>query len=540
MIVLAYQILLVAMVLLICVFSDRLSGKIGVPALLLFIGIGIIFGSDGLFKIPFEDYSFASNVCEAALVIIMFTGGFAVKWDAAKPVIVKSCLLSTMGVVLTAGFTMLFCHFALDMAWTESFLMGAVISSTDAASVFSVLRSRRLNLKNGLAPLLEVESGSNDPFSYMLTVIALALLDGEGAGFVWYLVFAQIVFGVLGGVAVGLVAVFTAKRVKTSSDGFEVILFISAALLAYALPAIIQGNGYLSVYIAGVIMGNADIPKKREAVTFLNGITGLAQIAVFFLLGLLSTPSTFPESILPAVLIYLFLTLVSRPLAVLILGGKSPLADRIFISFAGLRGASSIVFAIMATVDEAHTASNVFNIVFCVCLMSMVGQGSLLPFVAKKLQLIDNNSDVLKTFNDYKEESAITMMRMFVPEGHPWENKPLSEVVLPTGSLAVMIKRGEENIIPKGSTVIHAEDSVVLSVPPYESDHTFKLREISVSAKHRWAGTTIRELELPERLLVVMIKRDGESVIPSGATEILAGDIVVVTETEEALIHAAE
>ncbi len=540
MIVLAYQILLVAMVLLICVFSDRLSGKIGVPALLLFIGIGIIFGSDGLFKIPFEDYSFASNVCEAALVIIMFTGGFAVKWDAAKPVIVKSCLLSTMGVVLTAGFTMLFCHFALDMAWTESFLMGAVISSTDAASVFSVLRSRRLNLKNGLAPLLEVESGSNDPFSYMLTVIALALLDGEGAGFVWYLVFAQIVFGVLGGVAVGLVAVFTAKRVKTSSDGFEVILFISAALLAYALPAIIQGNGYLSVYIAGVIMGNADIPKKREAVTFLNGITGLAQIAVFFLLGLLSTPSTFPESILPAVLIYLFLTLVSRPLAVLILGGKSPLADRIFISFAGLRGASSIVFAIMATVDEAHTASNVFNIVFCVCLMSMVGQGSLLPFVAKKLQLIDNNSDVLKTFNDYKEESAITMMRMFVPEGHPWENKPLSEVVLPTGSLAVMIKRGEENIIPKGSTVIHAEDSVVLSVPPYESDHTFKLREIFISAKHRWAGTTIRELKLPERLLVVMIKRDDESVIPSGATEILAGDIVVVTETEEALTHAAE
>ncbi len=533
----ASQILLIAMVLLICVFSDRLSGKIGVPALLLFIGIGILFGSDGLFKIPFEDYSFASSVCEIALIIIMFTGGFAVKWEAAKPVIVKSCLLSTLGVVITACATMLFCRFALSMAWTESFLLGAVISSTDAASVFSVLRSRRLNLKNGLAPLLEVESGSNDPFSYMLTVIALALMNGQGAGFVWYLVFAQIVFGALGGVLVGMIAVYVAKRVKTSSDGFEVILFLASALLAYALPSLFSGNGYLSVYIAGVIMGNADIPKKREAVTFLNGVTGLAQIAVFFLLGLLSSPSTFPASIIPAILIYLFLTIVSRPLAVLILGGKSPIKDRIFISFAGLRGASSIVFAIMATVDEAHTVSNVFNIVFCVCLLSMIGQGSLLPFAAKKLGLIDNSSDVLKTFNDYKEESSITMMRMFVPAGHPWEDKQLSEVVLPTGSLAVMIKRGDENIIPKGSTVIRAEDSVVLSVPPYDSDRSFKLREIHISKKHHWAGMTIRELKLPERLLVVMIKRGNESVIPSGATEILVGDTVVVTETEDTHIH---
>ncbi len=531
--------MLIAAVLIICVFSDRLSGKIGVPALLLFIGIGILFGSDGLFKIPFEDYSFASSVCEIALIIIMFTGGFAVKWDAAKPVIAKSCLLSTLGVVITACATMLFCRFALGMVWTESFLMGAVISSTDAASVFSVLRSRRLNLKNGLAPLLEVESGSNDPFSYMLTVIALALMNGQGAGFVWYLVFAQIVFGVLGGVLVGMLAVFVAKRVKTSSDGFEVILFLASALLAYALPSLFSGNGYLSVYIAGVIMGNADIPKKREAVTFLNGITGLSQICVFFLLGLLSSPSTFPDSILPAILIYLFLTLVSRPLAVLILGGRSPLKDRMFIAFAGLRGASSIVFAIMATVDKAHTTSNVFNIVFCVCLLSMVGQGSLLPFAARKLGLIDDNADVLKTFNDYKEESSITMMRMFVPAGHPWEDKPLSEVVLPTGSLAVMIKRGEENIIPKGSTVIHAEDSVVLSVPPYDSDHSFKLREVNISKKHHWAGMTIRELKLPERLLVVMIKRGAESVIPSGATEILAGDIVVVTETEDTHAHTA-
>ena len=530
----AFAILLTAVVLVLCVFSDRLSGKIGVPALLIFIMIGMLFGSDGVFKIPFEDYSFASHVCESALIIIMFTGGFAVKWETAKPVMVKACLLSTLGVAVTALVTMLFCHFVLGFGWCEGFLMGAVISSTDAASVFSVLRSRRLNLKNGIAPLLEVESGSNDPFSYMLTVIALALLEGQNTGFVWYLIFAQLVFGVICGVVVGIVVVKAVKRFKVSSGGFEQLLLIAAALLAYGLPTLVSGNGYLSVYIAGIIIGNADIAGKREAVLLLDGITGLCQIAVFFLLGLLSTPSQFLESAVPALLIFLCLTFVSRPVAVLLFGGKSPLNDRIFISLAGLRGASSIVFAIMAVTSAAQTENNIFNIVFMVCLMSMLLQGSLLPAAAKKLRLIDDNADVLKTFNDYKEESSITMMRMFVPAGHPWENKPLSDVTLPTGSLAVMIKRGDETVIPRGNTVIHAEDSVVLSVPPYESDKSFKLREIHIGRKHKWKGMTIRELVLPERLLIVMIKRGDESIIPSGATLILENDIVVVNEIDGA------
>ncbi len=530
----ALAILLTAVVLVLCVFSDRLSGKIGVPALLIFIVIGILFGSDGLFKIPFEDYSFASHVCETALIIIMFTGGFAVKWETAKPVMVKACLLSTLGVAVTALVTMLFCRFVLGFGWCEGFLMGAVISSTDAASVFSVLRSRRLNLKNGIAPLLEVESGSNDPFSYMLTVIALALVQGQDTGFVWYLIFAQLVFGVICGAAVGIATVFVVKKCKVSSGGFEQLLLIAAALLAYGLPTLISGNGYLSVYIAGIIIGNAKIDGKREAVLLLNGITGLCQIAVFFLLGLLSTPSQFLESAVPAVLIFLCLTFISRPVAVLLFGGKSPINDRAFICLAGLRGASSIVFAIMAVTGGGRTENNIFNIVFMVCLMSMLLQGSLLPAAAKKLKLIDDNADVLKTFNDYKEEAAITMMRMFVPSGHPWENMQLSDVTLPTGSLAVMIKRGDETIIPRGNTVIQAEDSVVLSVPPFDSDKAFKLREIHIGKNHDWKDHTIRELKLPERLLIVMIMRGDESIIPSGATQILEGDLVVVNETEDA------
>lgn len=524
-------IIITAAVLLLCVFSDRLSGKIGVPALLIFIGVGMIFGTDGLLKIPFEDYSFSAYVCEAALIIIMFTGGFSVKWETAKPVMVKACLMSTLGVVVTAGVTALFCYFVLHFGAVESFLMGAVISSTDAASVFSVLRSKKLDLKNGIAPLLEVESGSNDPFSYMLTVIALALLGGSGTAAVPLLVLGQLFFGVLFGAGVGVVMVFVIRHFKAATDGFECIIFLAAALFAYGLAAALGGNGYLSVYIAGMILGNAKLPARRETVVFLNGVTGLCQIAVFFLLGLLSTPSQFIESLLPALLIFLCLTLVSRPVAALIFCGRSPIRDRAFISLAGLRGASSIVFAIMAVVNGGSTEHNIFNIVFCVCLLSMLVQGTLLPTAARKLGLIDEGSDVLKTFNDYREESSITMMRMFIPDGHPWVGRKLSEVNFPTGSLAVMIKRGDEDLIPRGGTEICAGDSIILSVPPFEEEKSFGLREIHIRGGHPWLGRRIKELRLPDSLLIVLIKRGEQSIIPEGATEIRGGDIVVVTDT---------
>ncbi|MCM1165355.1 MAG: potassium/proton antiporter [Lachnospiraceae bacterium] len=557
-------ILLVAVVLIMCVFSDRLSGKIGVPALLIFIGVGIFFGCDGPIKIPFENYEFASYVCDTALIVIMFTGGFSMNWKSAKPVIVKAGLLSTLGVAVTALVTCLFCHFVLQFGFAESLLLGSVVSSTDAASVFSVLRSKKLNLKNGLAPLLEAESGSNDPFSYMLTVISLSLLTNKTETPIPLLILGQLAFGIIFGGLVGILGAFVSKRYKAQTEGFECILFLAFALFAYGLSSMLGGNGYLSVYIAGVIIGNAKTPKNEykgrspikkllnnamgitlnnsgkgiappEAVVFLNGVTGICQIAVFFLLGLLSTPSQFGESILLAVPIYLCLTLVSRPAAVAIFGGKSPLPDRLFVSLAGLRGASSIVFAILAIVSGAPTEHNIFNIVFCICLLSMLVQGTLLPAAAKKLNLIDDESDVLKTFNDYREDDLMTMMRMFIPENHSWQGKKLSEITLPTGSLAVMIRRGKETLIPRGDTVIEANDSVILSVPPYKSDRidkSLKLREIPINSHHIWRNSQIRELKLPKRLLIVMIKRGEESIIPSGATTILKGDIVVVTDTE--------
>lgn len=559
----ALMILLVAVVLLLCVFSDRISGKIGVPTLFVFIGVGIFFGCDGVVKISFENYEFASYLCEAALIVIMFTGGFSMNYNAAKPVIIKAGLLSTLGVAVTACVTCVFCMLVLKLPFAESLLIGSIISSTDAASVFSVLRSKKLNLKNGLAPLLEAESGSNDPFSYMLTVIAISLFNKGGATtFIPLLIVEQLGFGALFGLTVGLAGTLVANKYKAQTEGFQSIMYLAFALLAYGVPMLLGGNGYLSVYIAGIILGNAKIApgsyhgKKRyvkklfnnvlkismssgkliappDTVVFLNGTTGVCQIAVFFLLGLLSTPSEFPHSLLPALAIYLCLTLLSRPVAVLIFGGKSPIKDRMFLSLAGLRGASSIVFAMMAVVEGVETNHNVFNIVFCVCLMSMLVQGSLLPAAAKGFKLIDDNSDVLRTFNDYREEDSITMMRMFVPENHSWENKKLSEIALPTGSLAVMVQRGNETLIPRGDTVILANDSVILSVPPYEEEKSLKLREVYIHDDHYWCNNRICDLVLKKSLLIVMIKRGKENIIPSGATEILEGDIVVVTDVVE-------
>lgn len=556
-------VLLTAVVLLLCVFSDRISGKIGVPTLLIFIGIGIFFGSDGFMHIPFEDYSFASNLCECALIIIMFTGGFSMSWDAARPVMVKAGALATLGVAVTAGVTCAFCYFILRFPFAESLLLGSVISSTDAASVFSVLRSKKLNLKNGIAPLLEAESGSNDPFSYMLTVISLSLFTQSAEqGAIVVMMVKQLAFGALFGVVVGVLGAVIAKQFKTQTKEFECIMYLAFALMAYGFPALVGGNGYLSVYIAGIIIGNVKSPRHKyggktpvkrfirntlgvtiaksgtkiappEAVVFLNGTTGICQIAVFFLLGLLCTPSQLVTGILPAIGVFLCLTLISRPLAVVIFGGKSPIRDRLFISFCGLRGASSIVFAIMATVSGISTEHNIFNIVFCVCLMSMTIQGTLLPAAAKRLRLIDSGADVLKTFNDYKEESAITMMRMYIPENHNWDGRQISEISVPTGSLIVMVKREGETIIPRGDTVIHAGDSVILSVPPYESDKGLPLREVPISDKHIWLNKKIRDLNLPQRLLIVMVQRGEQRIIPSGATEIKRGDVVVITDTLE-------
>ena len=366
-----------------------------------------------------------------ALIFIMFYGGFGTRWSEAKPVAGRSILLSSAGVVLTAFLTGLFCHLVLKMALMEGMLLGAVLGSTDAASVFSILRSRKLNLKYGTASMLELESGSNDPFAYMMTVILLSAMTGSvSGGSAVLLLIRQLAFGLLTGAAVAWLVTWLLKRYAFYGEGFDTIFVFAAAIISYALASQIGGNGYLSVYLTGIILGNQELKNQKALVGFFDAFTGMMQMLLFFLLGLLAFPSQMPSIVLPATAIALFLTFVARPAAVglLLAPSKPPIGQYLVISWAGLRGAASIVFAIMATLSEGYMKYDIFHIVFCVVLFSIIFQGSLLPKVAEKCDMIDNSTDVMRTFSDYTGDMQIQFVQLPIGDNHPWKNRKICEI----------------------------------------------------------------------------------------------------------------
>ncbi len=529
------QLLLAAIIMIACVICNLISNRIGMPVLLAFILLGMFFGSDGVVKIYFDNYAFAEQICSIALIFIMFYGGFGTKWNEAKPVAAKAILLSSLGTVTTAGLVGLFCWGILKFSFLEGFLVGAVISSTDAASVFSILRSKRLNLKYNTASLLEIESGSNDPFSYMLTVILLALMNGDvsGPGFA-YMIFAQIVYGVVFGFAIAMATRFVLKKVKISSSGFGAIFVVAVAVISYATPSFLGGNGYLSAYITGIILGNSKIDNKPELVHFFDGVTGLMQILLFFLLGLLSFPSQLPNVALPALCIAVFLTFAARPLAVfaILTPFRSPIRQKLLVSWAGMRGAASIVFAIMAVIHPAVMSNDIFHMVFFIVLFSILLQGTLIPPVARMLKMTDNESNVMNTFNDYMDEVPVRFIQLAIPENHSWVGKKVKEIQLPPDSLLVLISRGEEKIVPNGQTVLCMGDSVILSGKSPEKSQGLSLYEKKVGQGTEWCGKMISEIHSGEER-IILVRRGKKAVIPKGNTRLLENDILVLTAKEQ-------
>lgn len=340
-----FVLLLVAIVILLCVLAEKFSGRFGMPALILFMFIGMLFGSDGIFKIPFDDYKLAENICSIALLFIMFYGGFNLKWELARNVAAKSILLSTIGVAVTSIVTALFVRLALNYSWPESFLVGAVLGSTDAASVFAILRQKKLNLKDSTASLLEMESGSNDPMAYMLTFIAMGIIDSGNAEHIVLRIFLQLVVGSLIGIAFAKLTIWLMTQTELVSEGLDTIFMIAMVLICYGLSQILGGNAYLSVYIMGIVIGNSHISSKATLIPFFDGVTSLAQILIFFLLGLLTIPHEMSDVIFTAVVITIILTLIARPVAVFLLLKPFHCSARqcLLVSWAGLRGASSSV-----------------------------------------------------------------------------------------------------------------------------------------------------------------------------------------------------
>lgn len=526
-------ILLVAAVILLCLSLNKMSNKLGIPMLLAYILLGMMFGTDGILKIPFDNFTIAEQICTVSLIFIMFYGGFGTNWKQAKPVAGKAVLLSTVGVILTAVTTGAFCHFILRMDFWESMLIGSAISSTDAASVFSILRSKRLNLKNNTASMLEVESGSNDPCSYMLTVIILTIMSGELSGSsLVVMIFSQIIFGILVGVVVALAAAFILKKVNFATDGFDTIFVFSMALVSYAGASMINGNGYLAAYIAGIILGNTPLHHKKSLVHFFDGITGLMQMLIFFLLGLLAYPSQLPKILPIALAIAVFLTFVARPVSVfaILMPFRCPVKQQLLVSWAGLRGAASIVFAIMATVSPAYTKNDLFHIVIFIVLFSISIQGTLLGLVAKKLDMIDENGNVMKTFSDYSDEMPVEFVKISIKAGHPWENRRIKDLTSLPDLLLVLILRGEERIIPNGNTVVLAGDKIVLSALSPEENLGICLTEIPIEKDSKWIGKPLSRIKLGEEKLVLVLKRNEKVVIPNGNTVIRENDVLVISQ----------
>lgn len=266
-----------SLVLLICITSTKILYKFGVPILLIFIVLGMLFASDGIVGIYFDNYELASDICSIALIFIMFYGGFGTNWKMAKPIAVQSILMSSLGVVITAGLTGLFSSIVFKTSLLEGLLIGAVIASTDAAAVFAILRSQKLNLKGSIASILEIESGSNDPFAYMLTIIILGLMSNQGYGSIVPMLLNQIIVGILASIVLAKLSVYLLRNVMFEIEGFYPIFITAIAILSYSLSEYFGGNGYLSVYITGIIIGNSKIPHKKSIFQFFDGVSWLMQ-----------------------------------------------------------------------------------------------------------------------------------------------------------------------------------------------------------------------------------------------------------------------
>ena len=488
-----------SILLILSVFAGKAGYRFGLPSLLLFLGIGMVFGSDGV-GIQFDNAKAAQFIGMLALSIILFSGGMDTKLKEIKPVASQGVVLATLGVLLTTfltgGFIYLICHYSTEYATLtlpESLLLAAVMSSTDSASVFSILRSKGVLLKENLRPTLELESGSNDPMAYLLTLILIAFIQSGGmsvAEAAWMLVL-QLVIGAIGGFLLGKVAVRIVNRINVNNASLYPILILAFAFLTYSVVTLCKGNGYLGVYIAGLVFGNSKIIHKRSIGTFFDGFTWLWQIVMFLSLGLLVNP----HELLPVTHIGLgigiFMIVIARPVSVFL--SLLPYRNfswraRLYISWVGLRGAVPIIFATYPLLAGIEHAQWFFNIVFFITILSLLVQGTTVTYVARLLHLIDKPEAKEEFGMELSEDIRSVMSEIdLTPEVLAHGNR-LMDLNLPDHTLAVMVKRDGRYFIPTGKTVLKANDKLLMIsdddkalLQSYEmlgvKDYTLKLYE---------------------------------------------------------------
>ncbi|MBR7171009.1 MAG: potassium/proton antiporter [Prevotella sp.] len=479
----AGNILLVGSILLfVSIIVGKTGYKFGVPALLLFLVVGMVFGSDGL-GLQFHNADEAQFIGMVALSIILFSGGMDTRFNDIRPILAQGIMLSTVGVLLTAFFTGFFIWWISGMSWsniafpiTTSLLLAATMSSTDSASVFAILRSQNIHLKHNLRPMLELESGSNDPMAYMLTIVLIQLVQASGmSGGDIALSFAiQFIVGGALGYVLGRAAVFMLNRLNIDNQSLYPILLLAFVFFTFSVTDLFKGNGYLAVYVAGMIVGNNKIKYRKEITTFMDGLSWLFQIIMFLCLGLLVNPHEMLEVALVALLIGIFMIFIGRPLSVflcLLPFRQMTTRSRMFVSWVGLRGAVPIIFATYPVVAGIEGANMIFNIVFFITIVSLIIQGTTISAMANKFGL---SKPMEKTGNEFgvelPEEINTNLNDMVISPEDIANGDTLKDMSLPKGTLVMIVKRGDEYLIPNGTMRMQVGDRLLLISERVESN----------------------------------------------------------------------
>ncbi len=526
--------LIIGFIFILALFAIRFSNKYGVPSLLLFIVLGMTFGAVG---IEFDNFIFADQFATLALMVIMFYGGFGTNWNMAKPVAKEAIVLSSLGVVVTALVTGTFAHFILGFSLLEGMLIGSVVASTDYASVSNILRSKNLNLKYNSASLLELESGSNDPVAYTMTMVFLSLIIGTDVS-IPVLILSQIALGIGVGAALSLVIGKLLTVLTINSDGLYAVFMAAAMLITFGATDFLGGNGFLAIYILGIYLGNKEFKGKRDIIFFYDGFSEIMQIGLFFILGLLSNFTDFITNFPTAIALMVFITLIARPLSIygLMLPFKLKNNQLNLISIAGIRGAAAIAFAIMAVNSDAALSMDIYHIVFGICVLSALVQGSIMPYAAKRLEMLDTNDTVLKTFNYYQTKAEIGFLETKIHAKSTLIGMEVKDLNLTFDFIVAKIERNGKTIVPRGHVILKENDTIILGGERHFDQTGQNLIESVIPSGHKWENKQIKDLRLPSNRLIIMIQRGLDNIIvPVGETTVLADDTIIMIEVEHAL-----
>ena len=495
------------------IFTDKIGYKFGIPALLLFLAVGMLFGSDGIGKfINEEGVGYMLNVGSAqaigtiALCIILFSGGLDTKLSDIRPVIAPGLTLATLGVLLTMIITGAIIYFVFG--WFEAIaavsipvalLMASTMSSTDSASVFSILRTNGIGLKHNLRPLLELESGANDPMAYVLTTTLIGVVTATQGDITALTVVqdivVQLVMGAVMGFLFGKAIVSLMRKAQLANESLYPIMVLTACIFIFSATYYLKGNTYLAVYIGGLVIGNSKFTRKRQTRSFFDGLTWLSQLVIFLVLGLMVRPHELfqKEVLLAGVIISIIMMFISRPLSVflcMIPFKNYRINDKTMLSWVGLKGAVPIIFAILCKASEVPHADLIFNIVFLCTLLSLIVQGSSLSFMAKKLRLTMPPAEQKKLIYfdiDLPEEVESVATEMEVTADMLANGNCLKDITFATKSLVIMVRRSEDFFVPTGMSELEVGDQLLV-MSDSAAEQTEQLMEESAEEERKHWG----------------------------------------------------